>query len=231
MNKICILIRSIAFGAFAALLAAAMPLTGWAKDTSSALAAAREKHEARNIRLLFSPSITDGSIEYKVEDGDNLESIAGSFGTTVDLIKASNGLKDDLIIAGSTLKVVTAKFSILINKSQNRLFLNKDGKIFKTYVVSTGRNNSTPAGKFTIEEKMVSPLWYKVGAVVPPDSPEYALGTRWMGLSVKGYGIHGTKEPGLIGRQVTHGCVRMLNSDAEELYVIVPGGTEVVIED
>jgi len=75
------------------------------------------------------------------------------------------------------------------------------------------------------------PLWYRVGAVVPADSQDYELGTRWLGLSIDGYGIHGTKDPSSIGKQATLGCVRMINGDVEELFAIVPSGTEVVVVD
>ena len=66
---------------------------------------------------------------------------------------------------------------------------------------------------------------------MPPESPENVLGTRWMGFDIPGYGIHGTVEPKAIGQQVTAGCVRMLNEQVEELYSILPVGTEVVIVD
>ena len=66
-------------------------------------------------------------------------------------------------------------------------------------------------------------------AVVPPDSPKNILGSRWMGISEPGYGIHGTRDPDSIGQAVTAGCVRMLNEDVEELYAIVPIGTEIAI--
>ena len=52
-----------------------------------------------------------------------------------------------------------------------------------------------------------------------------------MGIDVPGYGIHGTTEPESIGYQATEGCVRMHNSDVEELFTIVPPGTEVIIVD
>ncbi|MDD5438597.1 MAG: L,D-transpeptidase family protein [Candidatus Omnitrophica bacterium] len=191
----------------------------------------QKKYEDINISLLLSPVITKGDVEYTIKPGDNLTRIAKQYGTTIDLIKAANRLKGDVIIPGRTLKITPSKFTILVDKSQNILFLKRDGEIIKTYTVSTGTNNSTPTGTFTIEEKLTSPLWYKIGAVVKPDSSDYELGTRWMGLSKEGYGIHGTKEPESIGRQVTRGCVRMVNSDVEELYTIVPSGTEVTIED
>jgi lipoprotein-anchoring transpeptidase ErfK/SrfK len=101
----------------------------------------------------------------------------------------------------------------------------------KTYHVSTGANNCTPVGNFKIDNKVVNPTWYTLGSVVPPDSPKNILGSRWLGLSAKGYGIHGTTEPQSIGKQVTSGCIRMKNAEVEELYQIVPEGTEVVIID
>jgi len=52
-----------------------------------------------------------------------------------------------------------------------------------------------------------------------------------MGIDFPGYGLHGTTDPKSLGKQVTQGCVRLSNSDVEELYTIVPIGTEVVIVD
>jgi len=187
------------------------------------------KVEELNMRILFSTIITDDSVNYVVQEGDTLGKIAIIKGTTVELIRKSNGLKNDIIRPGQTLKVMNAKFSVLVDKSQNLLFLKKNGEVFKTYVVSTGSNFSTPEGKFTIQEKMISPVWYKIGAVVSPTSAEYELGTRWMGLSADGYGIHGTNDPGSIGKHITKGCVRMINKEVEELYSILPSGTEVEI--
>ena len=67
--------------------------------------------------------------------------------------------------------------------------------------------------------------------MIPPESPDNALGSRWLGFDIKGYGIHGTLQPDKIGQQVTAGCVRMRNADVEELYRILPYATEVVITD
>ncbi|MCU0666368.1 MAG: L,D-transpeptidase [Candidatus Omnitrophica bacterium] len=104
-------------------------------------------------------------------------------------------------------------------------------EVVKTYTVSTGANNCTPVGTFKIVNKIVDPTWYKAGAVVASGAPENILGTRWMGLDLKSYGIHGTTEPKNLGKQVTAGCVRMANPEVEELYTIVPVGTEVTIVD
>ncbi|MDD4957211.1 MAG: L,D-transpeptidase family protein [Candidatus Omnitrophica bacterium] len=184
-----------------------------------------------SLDTLKAPGMTGDSVEYVVKSGDSLFAIARRFGTTIDLIKMVNGLQGDVIHPGQKLKIVIAKFSILVDKKNNRLLLRKDGKPFKLYTVSTGKDNSTPVGVFKIEEKMVKPVWYKVNAVVAPDSKEYELGERWMGLSAQGYGIHGTSDESTIGNQVTQGCVRMYNKDVIELFNIVPSGTEVVIKD
>jgi lipoprotein-anchoring transpeptidase ErfK/SrfK len=160
-----------------------------------------------------------------------LAKIAREFKTTPDLIKVSNNLSGDKIIPGRKIKVWTIPFSILVDKSQNILILKSDEEIIKTYIVSTGKDNSTPVGSFKINSKLVDPTWYKSGAVVPPGSPENVLGSRWLGINLPSYGLHGTTEPQKLGQQVTQGCVRLSNADVEELYVIVPQGTEVIIVD
>lgn len=186
--------------------------------------------EKLNMDILFSNIVTDDSVSYEIKPGDTLIGIASKFNTTTDLIKKSNGIEGNLILPGKFLKVNNSAFKILVSKTANTLILKKaNGEIIKTYTVSTGENFTTPVGTFKIEEKLESPVWYKVGAVVAPTSAEYELGARWMGLSASGYGIHGTNDETSIGKHITKGCVRMRNRDVEELYSIVPTGTEVVI--
>ena len=184
-----------------------------------------------NLKLLFSPIVTPGSALYEIKSGDSLAKIAKSFNTTVELLKRSNGLSSDIIIPGRKLKVWTKPFNIVIDKSQNILILKSDDEIINTYIVSTGINNSTPVGNFKINNKLVNPTWYKPGAAIPPESPDNILGSHWMGLNHGKYGIHGTTDNKSIGKQITDGCVRMRNSDVEELFTIVPVGTKVTIID
>jgi len=182
-----------------------------------------------NMEILFSPIKTNGSFLYKVEPGDTLISIASRFNTTVNLIRKANDIKGNLIRPGMELKISKAKFSVMVDKSQSTLALKSGEEILKVYTVSTGKNNSTPTGTFQITTKLVDPVWYTAGAVVPADSPDNILGTRWLGISKEGYGIHGTTEPETIGQQITRGCVRMHNNEVEELFDILPSGAEVVI--
>lgn len=200
---------------------------------SAEIANWQKKIEELNIKLLFSPLITVSpkSAVYEIKPGDTLSKIAKAFKTTQELLIKSNNISGDKIIPGRKIKVLTASLSIVADKSQNTLMLKADEEIIKTYTVSTGTNNSTPSGVFKIVNKLPNPTWFKAGAVVPSGSPENILGTRWLGFDLAGYGIHGTSDPQNLGRQVTQGCIRMANPDGEELYAIIPIGTEVAIVD
>lgn len=184
-----------------------------------------------NIRIIFSSLVTPKTVIYTVKPGDSLVKIAREFKTTPELIMKSNNMSSEKILVGRKIRVWNPPFSILVDKSQNILILKSDEEIIKIYTVSTGANNCTPAGSFKIVNKLANPTWFKAGAVVEAGSPENILGSRWMGINVPGYGIHGTTQPDKLGQQVTQGCVRMANSDVEELYAIVPEGTSVEIID
>ncbi|MBF0531610.1 MAG: L,D-transpeptidase family protein [Candidatus Omnitrophica bacterium] len=168
---------------------------------------------------------------HDVQPGDTLGALAKKYGTTVDLIKKMNNLSGNVIRVGQKLRVWTGAFHIFVDKSQNILRLLVGDEVFKTYRVSTGANNSTPVGEFTIINKLENPVWFNKGIVVPPESPANVLGARWLGFNIDGYGIHGTVEPDKIGQQVTAGCVRMRNEDVTELYTLIPTGTKVKIQD
>ncbi len=189
----------------------------------------QKKAEELNIKLLFSSTITPKSAVYQIKPGDTLDKIARAYKTTTELIMKSNNLNDSLIIPGRKIKIWNAPFNILVSKSQNVLLLKSDDEVFKTYIVSTGKNNCTPPGTFKVVNKLPNPTWFKAGAIVPAESADNVLGTRWMGFDLAGYGIHGTVEPKELGKQVTQGCVRLGNADVEELYSIIPVGTEVTI--
>lgn len=184
-----------------------------------------------NMKILMSPVIDDCSVEYVVQPRDTLTNIAKKYGTTVGLIQRINGISGHIIFPKQKLKVHTCKFSLAVDKSQNILLLKQNGQVIKTYQVSTGKDNCTPVGKFKVVSKLENPTWFKTGAVIPPDSPDNLLGTRWLGFDIQGYGIHGTKDEDSIGQQVSQGCVRMRNEDVEELYDLISVGTEVVIVD
>jgi lipoprotein-anchoring transpeptidase ErfK/SrfK len=186
-----------------------------------------------NIDLIFSPAQMPQTIDYEIVPGDSLGKLARKYNTTTQLIKRANGLKSDVIRTGEKLRLWTAPFNVLVNKSQNVLFLKSGEEVLKIYHVSTGKDNITPVGTFKIASKIEKPVWFRNGGPpIPSESPENELGSRWMGFDRDPhYGIHGTLHPESIGQQITAGCVRMKNEDVEELFDIIPVGTEVVIQN
>jgi lipoprotein-anchoring transpeptidase ErfK/SrfK len=113
---------------------------------------------------------------------------------------------------------------IVVSIPDRKLALIEDGQVVKTYSTAVGAPSSpTPSGTYTIVERIPNPTWYGPGKVVGPGKGN-PVGTRWMGLSCKGYGIHGTNNPRSIGRNVSHGCVRMRNRDVEDLFARVAVG-------
>ena len=188
--------------------------------------------ESLNMRILFSAiNIPGETTVYVVKENDYLQKVANEFNTTIDFIKRQNGLSSDVIRPNARLRIWTGKFSVLVDKSQNLLTLKSNDEVIRTYRVSTGKENITPVGTFKIVNKLIHPDWSHNGKVVPYGNPENILGTRWLGFDVPGYGIHGTTQPESIGQQVTAGCVRMINAQVEELFMLLPVGTEVTIID
>jgi lipoprotein-anchoring transpeptidase ErfK/SrfK len=193
----------------------------------------QDKLGGLNIDLIFSTAQMPQTIVYEIVPGDSLGKLARKYHTTPQLIKRANGLKSDVIRTGEKLRIWTGPFNILVNKSQNVLFLKSGEEVLKIYRVSTGKNNITPVGSFKIASKIEKPVWFRNGgAPIPSESPDNELGSRWMGFDTDPhYGIHGTLHPETIGQQVTAGCVRLANHDVEELFDIIPIGTEVVIQN
>ncbi|HUK81224.1 MAG TPA: L,D-transpeptidase family protein [Verrucomicrobiae bacterium] len=182
--------------------------------------------------VLFSPTPAPEKVDYTVEAGDSLAKIAKKFGTTIELIKQSNNLSRDMIRVGDRLRIYQGKFAVEVSKTENTLTLTDDGKFFKRYRVGTGQFSKTPVGEFKITSKLEDPPWYRPdGKTIPFGDPENILGKYWLGINVPGYGIHGTWETNSIGRQSSAGCVRLLNDDVGELYVILPIGTPVTIHN
>jgi len=185
-----------------------------------------------NIALVLSPRPMAEKEEYTVQPGDSLEKIAKRFGTTVELIRAGNNIRGSLIKAGDRLRVFTGKFGVAVSKSDNDLVLTMNGNFFKRYRVGTGEFNKTPVGDFMINDRIAQPTWWRPdGKSIPYGDPENLLGTHWLSINVKGYGLHGTWEPDTIGKQASAGCIRMMNEDIEQLFTLLTLGTPVSIRD
>jgi L,D-transpeptidase ErfK/SrfK len=116
---------------------------------------------------------------------------------------------------------------IVISVPNRTLVLFEGDQILKIYQVAVGKPSTpTPKGEFQIINHVPNPTWYGPDGPVAPGQAN-PLGTRWMGLSFKGYGIHGTNAPSSIGKAASHGCIRMRQHDLEELFELVDVGDAV----
>jgi lipoprotein-anchoring transpeptidase ErfK/SrfK len=127
---------------------------------------------------------------------------------------------------------------IVIRRGAKELRYYKRTRLVRRFGVATGQAvYPTPTGTFSIVDKQLHPWWlppdspWAEGLKPVPPGPGNPLGTRWMGLSAPGVGIHGTPDSASIGYSASHGCIRMHISDAEWLFQRVKLGTPVVITD
>lgn len=103
-----------------------------------------------------------------------------------------------------------------VSTTRHQLKLYDNNKLIKVYPIAVGKMlTPSPAGTYTIINKQ--------------HNPGGPFGVLWMGLSKPHYGIHGTNNPSSIGKNVSHGCIRMYNTDVLDLSSRVSLGTRVVI--
>jgi lipoprotein-anchoring transpeptidase ErfK/SrfK len=140
---------------------------------------------------------------------------------------ANPGVKQNASQDATTNAPAATKRVIVVSLEDHKLALVEGGKVKKIYTVAVGKPSTpSPVGTFTIARRVMNPTYSHDGRIVPP-GPNNPVGTRWMGLSIPGYGIHGTNVPSSIGKAASHGCIRMARKDLEEIYPMVQVGDTV----
>jgi lipoprotein-anchoring transpeptidase ErfK/SrfK len=123
---------------------------------------------------------------------------------------------DALAAEGERTIAVTRR--VVVSIPDRKLALIENDRVVTVYPVAVGAPDSpSPVGTFTVITRVSNPTYYKPGKVVAPGAAN-PIGTRWIGLSEKGYGIHGTDNPKSIGFAKSHGCIRLKNADVERLF-------------
>jgi lipoprotein-anchoring transpeptidase ErfK/SrfK len=118
---------------------------------------------------------------------------------------------------------------VVVSLADRKLAVIEDGNVIAKFSVAVGAATSpSPTGKFQIVNRVSNPTYYHPGTVIPSgkDNP---VGTRWVGLNQKGYGIHGTNAPKSVGHAASHGCIRLRNRDVERLFTMLRVGDAVEI--
>ncbi|MEM7263805.1 MAG: L,D-transpeptidase family protein [Planctomycetota bacterium] len=221
-------------------LIAAWPELSLAYDIAASAEERRGAVEALRSytdRMVFQRRFTPILKSHAVVTGDTLLKIAIKHGTTVDAIRRINGLSSDTIQPRTRLLILAGQVKIFVKKSEFRLWLAVDDKVFLHFPVGLGRDNRTPASTFAVKVKQKDPTWYP-GAGKPPipaGDPRNVLGSRWLGFAdteeFYGFGIHATSSLSDLNTESSAGCVRLLTDDMELLYDFVPRGTVVTILD
>jgi LysM repeat protein len=170
---------------------------------------------------------------YQVASGDTLIGIGQRHLIPYQLVMKLNRLSTTDIMAGQTLKVIQGPVHIEILKGRKELQAWLGEVCLRVYPVGIGAEDSTPEGTFNVTNKIKDPPYQpqhkpksEFRSSGAPDNP---LGSRWIDIG-NHYGIHGTIEPESIGSEVSEGCIRLHNTDVEELYrMVVVGASKVII--
>jgi lipoprotein-anchoring transpeptidase ErfK/SrfK len=116
---------------------------------------------------------------------------------------------------------------VVVSIPDRKLVVMESDRVLRTFDIAVGAPHSpSPTGTFKIVNHIANPTWYYKGKVVGP-GPGNPVGTRWMGLSAAGYGLHGTNVPSSIGKNASHGCIRLRNADVEQLFELLAVGDTV----
>jgi len=140
------------------------------------------------------------------------------------LIAMVGGVRVSAAPSGAEGTETTAARRVVVSIPDRMLAVVENDAVVRVFNVAVGAPESpSPVGTFTIVNRVTNPTYYHPGKVIAPGSAN-PVGTRWIGLSEKGFGIHGTDDPKSIGYARSHGCIRLRNSDVEKLFELVRAG-------
>jgi len=182
---------------------------------------------ARRLNLMAAMVMTAAALGVQLAAQSSTQTANVGVNQDTNLSATTNGPATQQPAADAKVPPVAMKRVIVVSLEDHKLALVEDGKAKKIYSVAVGKPSTpSPVGTFTIARRVMNPTYSHDGRVVPP-GPNNPVGTRWMGLSIPGYGIHGTNVPSSIGKAASHGCIRMARKDLEELYPMVEVGDTV----
>ncbi|WP_443689859.1 L,D-transpeptidase [Nostoc mirabile] len=133
-------------------------------------------------------------------------------------------------------RVADAKTQVMVDLSDRRTYVYAEDEVIASYPIAIGKKGwETPTGSFQVIHMRHYPIWrHPITGKVFEAGTDSPLGDRWIGFWSDGrneIGFHGTPEIDLVGTAVSHGCLRMRNSDVRLLYEQVSLGTIVLVRD
>ena len=180
------------------------------------------------------------------------EALAEKFHMSPSLLRELNGRRsfksgEEIVVpnvAAEKSRTGNKPASIAVIKTDKQLqVLDREGKTLAVFPISIGGSRDPlPVGKLKIANEVTDPVFYYDPALIWDAKPHYTkvqlaagpnnpIGTVWMGLSKKHWGIHGTSQPSRVGRMETHGCIHLTNWDAQRLSALGSAGFVVDVRD
>jgi len=181
---------------------------------------------------------------------DDITMIHAEPGAKLDAAAAKTAIQTALVAGHGHVALHTATVqpgvtddtlghTIVVRLDQNRLYLYDGFNVVRTFTVATAKPGfTTPTGVWRIYDKQKNPTWYNPAVngwgagepAVVPGGPGNPMGPRAIYITAPGLiRIHGTNDDASIGRYASHGCIRMHNSEVEQLYPQIDVGDHVVI--
>ena len=135
---------------------------------------------------------------------------------------------------GQASNIVANNSRLVVDLSDRRSYVYSKERLIARYPVAIGKEGwQTPTGSFKVLQMRKNPIWrHPLTGEVVPRGVNNPLGSRWIGFWSDGrsqIGFHGTNDEQLVGKAVSHGCLRMENEDIEKIYQIVAVGTPVIV--
>lgn len=184
-----------------------------------------------SFRLLNEGKDPADFLDYEVKSGDNLARLAKKYDTGVQEIMEASGIERTSLKVGQKLRIPLSTWGLRIDRENNRIFLDKNGRLFKVYPIQTGaRGRAMKPGLYRVVSKQADPVWKHEGRTAAAHTPENPLGGRLLTLNSQNAekpGIHGRS--GATGRNADAVWFSMTEPDVQELYGLVPKGTPVEI--
>jgi lipoprotein-anchoring transpeptidase ErfK/SrfK len=215
---------------------------------------AKELIAQANETIVFSPRrFTEDPFQgsYTVQAGDRPLKIASKYDVTWEFLGRINGISDPRRIrASQTLKTVKGPFHAVVSKSKFTMDIyfgspgERGSMYLRSFPVGLGKHGSTPTGTWMLapQGKLKNPKWW--GTAEEPareaGDPLNPIGKFWMGLNgtdgdavgKEGFGIHGTIDPDSIGKEMSHGCIRLVNDNVEKVYeMLIDGKSTIIIKE
>jgi len=180
-------------------------------------------------KIYFSPE-TNFLPAYEVQPNDQLRLIAKQYDVPWEYLANLNRTKPEQIRPGQKLKMIKGPFDAVVDLKDHRITIHAHGYYVCSFPIGTGKDHSSPTGKFPVLNKERNPTYYGSTKTISRDDSLNPLGEHWIDLG-NSYGIHGTINPDSIGQSQSKGCIRMNNADVAQVFDLLTTKSLVTIRE